>query len=121
MSLDNLTIGEAKQLAAMFGNTNAKAGTDLFSGKYVIVRTFSAGVHVGVVQSRNGKEVVLTEAKRIWSWSGANTLSEISLDGINAKGSKVSDQVDTILLTEAIEVIPMSAKAEKCLRSANWN
>jgi hypothetical protein len=35
-------------------------------GKYVIVRTYSAGVFAGNLQSRDGKEVVLTDARRLW-------------------------------------------------------
>ena len=33
---------------------------------YVIVRTYSAGVHAGIMVSRNGKEVVLKNARRLW-------------------------------------------------------
>ena len=39
--------------------------------KYVIVRTYSAGVFAGDLESRNGQEVVLTNARRIWYWKGA--------------------------------------------------
>jgi len=39
-----------------------------FVGMYVVVRTYSAGVHVGVLQAASGKEVRLSEARRIWSW-----------------------------------------------------
>ena len=93
---------------------NAKTAT------YVIVRTYSAGVHVGVLASRDGREVTLTEARRIWQWKGANTLHEIALRGVGA-GSRVSEPVPTILLLEAIEVIPCSAVAEQNLRAAAWS
>lgn len=123
MNIDDLTIGEARKLACMFGAApSVHGGTPScceFSGKYVVVRTLSAGVHIGVLKSRNGQEVVLTEAKRIWSWSGANTLHEIALNGIE-KSSKVSDETPTILLTQAIEVIPTSSVGEKCLRGRGW-
>ena len=39
--------------------------------KYVIVRTYSAGVFAGELESRNGQEVVLRNARRIYYWSGA--------------------------------------------------
>jgi hypothetical protein len=35
-------------------------------GRYCMVRTQSAGVFAGVVQSREGGEIVLTDARRIW-------------------------------------------------------
>ena len=86
---------------------------------YVVVRTYSAGVHVGVLESRDGKEVTLSDARRIWRWFGANTLHEISLRGVNAE-SKVSEAVSSITLTEAIEVIPCAPAGEASLRSASW-
>ena len=86
---------------------------------YVVVRTYSAGVHVGVLQSRKGKEVVLTSARRIWRWQGAYTLHEIALHGIG-QGSKVSAPVATITLTEAIEVITATGDARKNLEGAIW-
>ena len=72
-------------------------------GKDVIVRTYSAGVHFGKLASRNGKEVVLKDARRIWYWEGAFTISAVARLGISAK-SKISVEVPEILLTEAIEI-----------------
>lgn len=88
---------------------------------YVVVRTYSAGVHVGTLetQSADGKRVGLSDARRIWSWKGANTLHEIALHGVGA-GSRVSEPVAQIELTEAIEVILCEPDGEKALRSASW-
>ena len=89
---------------------------------YVVVRTFSAGVHVGVLESRSaaGKLVILSDARRIWRWMGANTLHEISLHGVGP-GSRVSEPVASIFLTEAIEIIPCTPEGEKSLREATWS
>lgn len=121
MNLDDMTIGDARKLACMFGGQQNMAAASCceFTGKYVVVRTYSAGVHVGVLKSRNGQEVVLTEAKRIWQWQGANTLHEIAMNGVE-KASKVSDETPSIILTQAIEIIPASKDGEKCLRSRGW-
>lgn len=89
-------------------------------GKYVVVRTYSAGVHVGVLQQRAGQEVVLGEARRVWRWQGRNTLNEIALRGVG-DGSRVSETVPSILLTGAIEVIPTTEEGEKNLRAAPWS
>lgn len=86
----------------------------------VLVRTFSAGVHFGALENRKGKEVVLTGARRIWFWKGANTLHEIALHGVSVSGSKVSEAVPEITLTEAIEVIPMAVEAVAAMGSAKW-
>ncbi len=40
---------------------------------HVLVRTYSAGVHFGILVKRDGKEVTLANCRRIWSWNGANT------------------------------------------------
>ena len=83
-------------------------------GKQVIVRTYSAGVHFGTLDSRDGKEVVLNDARRIWHWEGAFTLSAVAMEGVK-KTSKLSVAVPQILLTEAIEIIPCSEVAAKNL------
>ncbi len=49
--------------------------------RYVIVRASSAGVFAGVLESRNGGEVVLIGARRLWYWSGAASLSQLAVDG----------------------------------------
>lgn len=85
-------------------------------GEYVIVRTYSAGVHFGKLESREGKEVVLSDARRIWYWEGAFTLSAVATNGANTK-SKLSLAVAEILLTEAIEIILCTQKASAILRS----
>ncbi len=87
--------------------------------KYCVVRTYSAGVHVGTLEMQNGKEVQLTNARRIWYWKGANTLHEIALHGVGP-GSKVSETVPVISLTEATEIIPCSAEATENLKAAKW-
>lgn len=78
------------------------------TGSEVIVRTYSAGVHIGTVKERNGKEVTLTNARRLWSWSGAFTLSAVAMSGVDRTNSRISVAVTEILLTEAIEIIPVA-------------
>ena len=85
----------------------------------VIVRTYSAGVHYGTLVSLDGKEITLTNARRIWSWKGANTLHEIALRGV-AHGSRISERVSQITLTEAIEVIACDAAGVASLEAATW-
>ena len=87
-------------------------------GKYVIVRTYSAGVHAGTLKSKDGKEVVLTNARRIWYWDGAATLSQLSVDGTkDPENCKFPCAVDEILLTEAIEIIPCTDKSRESIAS----
>ena len=47
----------------------AKEQDDLI-GKRVLVRTYSAGVHIGTLVKRDGMECRLTNAVRLWKWEG---------------------------------------------------
>lgn len=85
-------------------------------GKDVIIRTYSAGVHFGTLAARDGKEVTLNNARRLWYWEGAFTLSAVAQNGVN-KSSKLSVSVPEIILTEAIEIIPCSEAATANLRA----
>lgn len=79
-------------------------------GEFCIVRTYSAGVHMGIVEAVNGTTVELRDARRLFSWSNAFTLHEASQNGVG-ESSRISQPVPRILLTQAIEVIPCSEKA----------
>ena len=83
-------------------------------GEYCVVRTYSAGVHVGIVESCHETAVIMTNARLIHSWDGAFSLNEISLTGVGP-GSKLSKPVARIGLTEAIALIPCTPLARKNL------
>ena len=89
--------------------------------KFVVVRTYSAGVHFGklVSQSDDAKVVVLKAARRMWRWSGAYTLNEVAAKGIGAE-SKVSCPVPEIRLSEAIEVITCTSEGRASLEASKW-
>lgn len=81
-------------------------------GKICIVRTYSAGVFLGKVVERDGKEALLTNARRIWYWDGAATLSQLATEGTSKPQScKFPAAVAEVLLTEAIEFIPATEAA----------
>ena len=84
---------------------------------YVVIRTYSAGVHTGYLKERNGKEVVLLNARRLWKWAGAFTLSEMAVNGVSKPDEcKFSCEVPEITLTEAIEIIPCTMKARNIIK-----
>lgn len=91
--------------------------------KFVIVRTYSAGVHAGELESQNGKEVVLRNARRLWYWSGAASLSELSVKGVKyPKDCKFPCPVEEITLTEAVEIIPCTEAAQKSIQEVpEWS
>lgn len=84
---------------------------------YVIVRTYSAGVFAGYLKERNGQEVTLTSARRLWYWDGAASLSQLAVDGVaRPQNCKFPVEVDSILLLEAIEIIPCTEKARLSIK-----
>jgi hypothetical protein len=86
--------------------------------KLVMIRTYSAGVHYGYLKSREGKEAVLLNSTRVWYWSGAASLSQLATEGTSKPNDcKLSVEVPEIILTEAIEIIPMTDKAITNLNS----
>lgn len=76
----------------------------------VVVRTVAAGVHAGELARREGKEITLRNARRIWRWRGANTLHEVATKGVDSASSsgytRVSEPVEEITLLDAIEIVP---------------
>lgn len=86
--------------------------------RYVIVRCREAGVHAGVLVSRKGREVILSDSRRIWYWDGAASLSQLSVDGAsNPQNCKFTVPVGRIELLEACEIIDCTARAEKMIRT----
>ena len=72
-------------------------------GKICVVRTYSAGVFFGKVVERDGKEVRMTDARRLWYWDGAASLSQLANDGVSKpENCKFPAPVAEIVLTEAI-------------------
>lgn len=86
--------------------------------KYVIVRTYSAGVFAGELESRNGQEVVLTNARRIWYWAGAASLSQLAMEGTKKpEECKFPCEVDKVELLQAIEILDTTEVAKKSIKS----
>lgn len=91
--------------------------------QYVIARTYSAGVFAGFLFRKNGKEVVLKHARRIWYWDGAASLSELAVRGTSKpKNCKFPVAVPEVILTEVIEIIPTTKEGQKSIESVSvWS
>lgn len=87
--------------------------------KYVIVRTYSAGVFAGYLKSRNGKEGIMLNSRRLWYWKGAASLSQLAVDGVSDPNEcKFPCEIEgEHELTEIIEVIPCTKKAQESINS----
>lgn len=85
--------------------------------KYVIVRTYSAGVFAGYLKSRNGQEVILLNARRIWYWKGAASLSQLAIDGTSKPNEcQFPAEASQVELLQAIEILDVTKKAEKSIK-----
>lgn len=85
-------------------------------GKYVIVRTCSAGVFAGYLESRKGQEVVLRKARRIWYWDGAASLSQLAMEGTKKpENCKFPCEVERVELLQSIEILDCTKEAQKSI------
>jgi hypothetical protein len=98
--------------------TKKKPAKKSTSKKYVIARTYSAGVFAGELESRKGQEVVLRNARRIWYWAGAASLSQLATDGTSQPNQcKFPCAVDRVELLQTIEIIDVTAKARASIEA----
>ena len=90
---------------------------------YVIVRTYSAGVFAGYLEKREGQEVILRKARRLWYWEGAASISQLAMEGVSKpKECNFPCEVAILRLKEAIEIIPCTAKAKKSIANVKvWS
>lgn len=88
--------------------------------RYVIVRTQSAGVFAGTLVSRNGQEVVLSDARRLWYWAGAASLSQLAVSGTSQpKKCKFPVAVPRVELLQAIEILDVTSEARKSIEGVS--
>lgn len=84
--------------------------------QYVIARTYSAGVFAGYLESRKGREVVMRDARRLWYWDGAASLSQLAMEGTKAPANcKFPIAVDRVVLLEVIELLECTDVAKQSI------
>jgi hypothetical protein len=99
------------------GSDKSKPAESFEGDKYVIVRTYSAGVFAGYLEKRNGKEVIMRQARRLWYWDGAASLSQLAMDGVSKpENCKFPIAVDRVELLEAIEILDVSSTAQASIQ-----
>ena len=118
MNIDELTLKQIKEIQSLnFNNQSSTLNTQL--GEKVIIRTYSAGVWFGKLIEKSGNEVILQDARRMWLWKAAESisLSGCAIYGINQKESKIVEPVEKAWL-EAIEIISCSSKSIQSIQEA---
>lgn len=118
MDINDLTVGQAKELAAMFGAIQAPKKELI--GEYVIVRCRDAGVHAGYLADYEGRNVTLKNSRRLWYWVCAekqHSLSGVAAVGITEK-SKIPAAVSTLVLSDACEILSTTEKCRESIEGA---
>lgn len=119
MDIDNLTIGEARKIAQMFGGL--APATSPHIGQKCVIRCYASGVHFGTIIAHNGREVTLSGARRLWRWDAKDhgiSLSEVANHGGTSGCHRFCEVVEIITLLDAIEIIPASAAAASEIEAA---
>ncbi len=86
--------------------------------EYVIVRSYDSGVFAGFLKEKDRANAVavLINARRLWRWSGAASLSQLSIDGVSAPNDcKFPESVAEVELYRVCEILPASEKAKKTI------
>lgn len=122
MNIDTLTLGQIKELTRFFPQTSAQPESNGLCeqlGEKVIVRTYTAGVFFGTLEKKSGNEVILADARRMWSWHARKSisLSAVALYGIDHNKSRIASPIKKIWL-QAIEIISLNAEAIKSIENA---
>ena len=121
MNLDELTLGQIKEIGVLLGNTNTVTTVKVHPmiGKKVIIRTYSAGVWFGKLIQKDDDEVILEDARRMYQWwcKESISLSAVAVYGINQDKSRICVPVDRIWL-KAIEILPCKDIAVKSIEEA---
>ena len=88
-------------------------------GKKSIIRTYSAGVWFGTVDQKEGDEIILKDARRMWRWWAAESisLSAVAVHGIKRDKSEIAGPVAQVWL-QPIEIIPATDAAIESIESA---
>lgn len=117
MNIEDLTLKQIRELGELLNlgkNSNCSQSNHPMLGKRCLIRTYSAGVHIGDIvwiNPENSMEIKLSNSLRLWKWEGGGlSLSAVANNGI--KGGRLNKTGD-VLLTNAIEMIPTTKLAEK--------
>ena len=84
----------------------------MYENKFCIVRCDRAGVFFARVESMEGSTAKLRDARRLWYWDGAASLSQLAMEGVKApRNCKFTMPVSTMTVLGVIEVIPCDEPA----------
>ena len=85
---------------------------------YVIIRAANAGCFAGELESYEGDSVILRNARRLWYWDGAASLSQLAVNGTTKSAScKFPVAVPRAQIFGVIEILETTEKARNSIES----
>lgn len=99
MNLDDLTLGQLKQLQTI--SPPAASNLSRYIGQYVIVRSRNEGVNAGVVEAIDASAVILREARRLW-WHKPADQKQSWYEGVANSGLSSDSKVSPVVKEKAI-------------------
>ena len=93
------------------------------NGQYVIVRAVNAGVFAGTLadgghlgDGADRTSVTLLDARRLWYWDGAASLSQLAVSGTSKPGNcKFPVEVPVVTVNEVCELLAVTDSARKSI------
>lgn len=124
MNIDELTLGQIKQLQGLLGGTVTKTQLgNQYLGKYVIVRSRNEGINAGKILEMDETGIILEDARRLYYHKPANKelswYEGVALEGLSSD-SKVGAEVTKIII-EDYSITVCTKKAETSIRGAKAN
>ncbi|MBL4664235.1 MAG: hypothetical protein JKY22_11955 [Flavobacteriaceae bacterium] len=124
MNINDLTIGQAKELSSLFGNSQASENIrSEFIGLYVICRSRNEGINAGKVLRADETGVVLEDARRIYYHKPLNK-NKSWYEGVADSGlsndSKISG-ASLKMISEDYSLTVCAETAERSIRNAKEN
>lgn len=126
MNINELTLGEIKELQALFNTQQQGSKTDIYSryiGKYVICRTRNEGINAGEVIALDETGVILKDARRLYYHKPIN--KNVSwYEGVAKYGLSSDSRVGTTrekLIAEDYSLTICSEEGEKSIKEAKDN
>lgn len=81
-----------------------------------IVRANGAGVFFGEIVKKDGDTVTMKNARRLWYWNGASSLSELAQYGVARPADcKFPCAVDEVEVFNVLEILSVTEEAGKSI------
>ena len=124
MNINDLTIGQLKDLQSLISGEQKSGLFKDMIGKYVVVRSRNEGINAGFLEDADETGCILKECKRLWYHKPA-VKTESWYEGVCNHGlsddSKVSGAVDRKIIVEDYSIIECTEKAAKSIQEAKAN